>query len=120
MILSIRKQLSSIKIQGPIETDFDGCKQALFRMFAVAWPGGPVASQTLTCLILLYFRFLNTALSLTEAGSSVTFDPLANAEEHTGANYKLHVRQILLDHTAKEGEYNVVQVWITTTLNNNS
>lgn len=52
----------------------------------------------------------NIALTLNEAGASATWDPLGNAEEHTGANYKLHIRQILLDHTAKEGEYNVVQV----------
>lgn len=52
-----------------------------------------------------------TGITLENAGASVTWDPVGNADtELQTANFKLHIKQILLGHTAKEGEYNVVQV----------
>lgn len=60
---------------------------------------------------MVIFRFLLAGITLENAGASVTWDPVGNADtELQTANFKLHIKQILLGHTAKEGEYNVVQV----------
>lgn len=48
--------------------------------------------------------------TLSEAGASTTWDPVASTEDYQTANYKLQIKQILLGHTAKADEYNVVQV----------
>lgn len=45
-----------------------------------------------------------------KAGASITWDSFGNGDDVQPTNYKLQIRQILLDHAAKEGEYNVVQV----------
>lgn len=47
---------------------------------------------------------------MSEAGASVSWDPVGNTEDYQSANYKLQIKQILLGHTAKADEYNVVQV----------
>lgn len=47
---------------------------------------------------------------LDKAGASVTWNGNENMEDVQGPYYKLMVKQILLGHTAKESEYNVVEV----------
>lgn len=48
--------------------------------------------------------------TLGEAGASVTWEQLGNTKAFPSPFYKLILRQILLGHTAKEDEYNVVEV----------
>lgn len=44
-------------------------------------------------------------------GASVTWDcSKAGTDEESLNSDRLHLRQILLGHTAKEGEYNVIEV----------
>ncbi|KAJ6637008.1 Nucleoplasmin-like protein, partial [Pseudolycoriella hygida] len=47
-------------------------------------------------------------VTLSNSGASVTWDP-ENKDEFPN-NYKLIIKQILLDHEAKENEFNVVEV----------
>ncbi|XP_055303302.1 nucleoplasmin-like protein [Sitodiplosis mosellana] len=47
--------------------------------------------------------------TLDKKGASITWDSKAESEESLNAD-RLHLRQILLGHTAKENEYNVVEV----------
>lgn len=50
-----------------------------------------------------------TGATLDKNGASVTWDSKAEQEDQLNAD-RLHLRQILLGHTAKENEYNVVEV----------
>lgn len=52
--------------------------------------------------------FANEGVSLDKKDASVTWD--VKSDEYENASDRLHIRQILLGHTAKEGEYNVVEV----------
>lgn len=47
--------------------------------------------------------------TLDKNGASVTWDSKAKSDESTNTD-RLHLRQILLGHTAKENEFNVVEV----------
>lgn len=48
--------------------------------------------------------------TLTKNGATITWDPKTD-ESEDGINLdRLHIRQILLGHTAKENQYNVVEV----------
>lgn len=54
------------------------------------------------------FHESQTGVSLDKKDASVTWD--VKSDEYENASDRLHIRQILLGHTAKEGEYNVVEV----------
>lgn len=56
--------------------------------------------------------------TLDKKGASVTWDSKSKSEESFNAD-RLHLRQILLGHTANEDEYNVVEVSIDNNNNNN-
>lgn len=67
-------------------------------------------THTYTCDITTFL--LSTILAgatLDKNGASATWDTKAKGEETVNAD-RLHLRQILLGHTAKENEYNVVEV----------
>lgn len=53
--------------------------------------------------------FFNKGVSLDKKGASVTWDS-KHVDENAYYADRLHIRQILLGHTAKAGEYNVVEV----------
>lgn len=53
--------------------------------------------------------FLVAGATLDKNGASATWDTKAKGEDTVNAD-RLHLRQILLGHTAKENEYNVVEV----------
>lgn len=61
-----------------------------------------------------FIFLISLGATLDKAGATVTWHINDNGEdqdqdqEHQG--YKLYIKQILLGHTAKEGEYNVVEV----------
>lgn len=50
-----------------------------------------------------------TGATLDKKGASITWDSKPENEDVMNTD-RLHLRQILLGHTAKENEYNVVQV----------
>lgn len=47
--------------------------------------------------------------TLDKKGASITWDSKAKSEDTLNAD-RLHLRQILLGHTAEEDEYNVIEV----------
>lgn len=59
------------------------------------------------CLLLLSFVFVGATLD--KKGASATWDTKSRGEDNSNAD-RLHLRQILLGHTAAEKEYNVVEV----------
>lgn len=64
--------------------------------------------QTCMCNKLLLILFI-TAVTLDKNGASVTWDA-KNSSELSVPSDRLHLRQILLGHTAKVDEYNVIEV----------
>lgn len=66
----------------------------------------------------MFFRLLNLlivlpffiATTLDSTNKSVKWDVVGDTKEFPNPFYKLIVRQFLLGHTAKEDEYNVVEV----------
>lgn len=58
--------------------------------------------------MVVFPLFANEGVSLDKKDASVTWD--VKSDEYENASDRLHIRQILLGHTAKEGEYNVVEV----------
>lgn len=69
----------------------------------------------MTMNLLLFVRFcinqidcISSGVSLDKKDASVTWD--GKTEEFENASERLHIKQILLGHTAKDGEYNVVEV----------
>lgn len=63
--------------------------------------------------VLLFFFCPNKAATLDKNGASVTWDAKSNDEYTINAD-RLIIRQVLLGHTAKENEYNVVEVCLCT------
>lgn len=60
--------------------------------------------------MLSYIISSNLATTLDATNKSVKWDVVGDTKEFPNPFYKLIVRQFLLGHTAKEGEYNVVEV----------
>lgn len=61
-------------------------------------------------MLLSFALILNwIGATLDKKGASVTWDSKSESEESMNAD-RLHLRQILLGHTAKENEYNVIEV----------
>lgn len=52
---------------------------------------------------------LKTGATLDKKGAKITWESKPDNEDVMNSD-RLHLRQILLGHTAKENEYNVVQV----------
>lgn len=66
-----------------------------------------------TCLMKFsVLSFLILATTLDATNKSVKWDVVGDTKDFPNPFYKLIVRQFLLGHTAKEDEYNVVEVSI--------
>lgn len=57
-----------------------------------------------------YFSYLIVATTLDASNKTVKWDVVGDTKEFPNPFYKLIIRQILLGHTAKDNEYNVVEV----------
>lgn len=71
-----------------------------------------ITKKKIICNQLIEFVFIFAnwiGATLDKKGASVTWDSKSESEESMNAD-RLHLRQILLGHTAKENEYNVVEV----------
>lgn len=68
------------------------------------------AACDITPIPLLTIVVCITGATLDKNGASATWDTKAKGGEDSVNADRLHLRQILLGHTAKENEYNVVEV----------
>lgn len=64
----------------------------------------------ITPIRLLLMLLCIAGATLDKNGASTTWDTKTKGAEDTVNADRLHLRQILLGHTAKENEYNVVEV----------
>lgn len=63
--------------------------------------------QTIQCIIFINYL----AITLDSSSKSVKWEVVGDTKEFPNPFYKLIIRQFLLGHEAKDGEYNVIEVY---------
>lgn len=64
---------------------------------------------------IVAFGAIETGVTLAKRGASVTWDPKSDDTDEGLSADRLHIRQLLLGHEAKENEFSVVEVSLNTT-----
>lgn len=85
------------------------CQIIIVHNLSIAWFWFCAANDIISMLWRLFILCSFVATTLDKKGASVTWGS-KELQETISSPDRLHLRQILLGHTAKEGEYNVVEV----------
>lgn len=64
---------------------------------------------------IVAFGAIEIGVTLAKRGASVTWDPKSDDTDEGLSADRLHIRQLLLGHEAKENEFSVVEVSLNTT-----